>query len=259
MQRAAGENQTVLGAVGELDAFGRSREDHAVLADHGAAAQRRKADIARLARAGHAVAAALGALGEIDAAAFGCGAAEQQRGAGRRVYLFVVVHLEDLDVVIFVERRRHALDQSREQIDAETHIAGFYDRRALARLRNHRFLLGGMAGGADDVHETGGRGQLGEGKRRGGDGELDQAVGLLEQWRHVARHLDAVQPEAGKLAGIAAEPGASTAPASVKPLVAAMAWIIVRPMRPPAPAITTRMSDMGFVSRRGGYSRFSSP
>src|SRR6202023_3854522 len=43
---------------------------------------------------------------------------------------------------------------------------------------------------------------------------------------------------------ITAEPGASTAPASAKPLVAAMAWISVRPMRPPAPAITTRMSDM---------------
>ena len=47
---------------------------------------------------------------------------------------------------------------------------------------------------------------------------------------------------------ITAEPGASTAPASAKPLVAAMAWISVRPMRPPAPAITTRMSAMVVVS-----------
>jgi hypothetical protein len=42
-------------------------------------------------------------------------------------------------------------------------------------------------------------------------------------------------------------------------LVAAIAWISVRPMRPPAPAITTRMSDMDFVSGWGGYSVFSSP
>ena len=44
---------------------------------------------------------------------------------------------------------------------------------------------------------------------------------------------------------ITAEPGASTAPASVTPSVAAMAWISVRPMRPPAPATISRMSDMG--------------
>ena len=57
---------------------------------------------------------------------------------------------------------------------------------------------------------------------------------------------------------ITAEPGASTAPASAKPLVAAMAWISVRPMRPPAPAITTRMSAMNLSPVWGGYSGFSS-
>ena len=132
-------------------------------------------------------------------------AAEHQRGAGRRVDLLVVVHLEDLDVVVVVERRRHALDQSGEQIDAEAHISGLDDGRALARLRDQRFLFGGMAGGADDVHEAGGGGQLGEGERRGGNGELDQAVGSLEQRRNVAHHRDAVGAQSGQLAGIAAD------------------------------------------------------
>src|ERR1700733_4293603 len=56
---------------------------------------------------------------------------------------------------------------------------------------------------------------------------------------------------------ITAESGASTAPTRAIPLVAAMAWINVRPMRPPAPAITTRISEfaaaMG-LSSRAGYS-----
>ena len=77
----------------------------------------------------------------------------------------------------------------------------------LPALRNRRFLCGGMAGGADDVHEAGRRRLFREGQRRCGNGELDQAVGLLEKRRNVARHFDAVRPEAGKLAGIAADRG----------------------------------------------------
>ena len=98
-------------------------------------------------------------------------------------------------------------DQGREQIDAETDIAGLDDGRALARFLNRGFLCGGMAGGADDVHQARGSGQFGKGQRRSGNGELDQAVGLLEERRDIARHLDAVRPEAGKLAGIAADHG----------------------------------------------------
>ena len=51
---------------------------------------------------------------------------------------------------------------------------------------------------------------------------------------------------------ITAEPAASTAPASATPSVAAMAWISVRPMRPPAPATISRMSDMGLLHRGRG-------
>src|SRR5262245_25690482 len=43
---------------------------------------------------------------------------------------------------------------------------------------------------------------------------------------------------------ITAEEAASTAPARTAPSVAAMAWTSVHPMRPPAPATISRMSDM---------------
>ena len=68
-----------------------------------------KADVALLARAGLAVAAARRMLREIDAAALRRRAAKHQRGAGRRVDLLVVMHLENLDVEAVVERLRPRL------------------------------------------------------------------------------------------------------------------------------------------------------
>ena len=64
-----------------------------------------------------------------------------------------------------------------------------------------------MAGGADDVHDAGGGGELRQGERRGRDGEFDQAVGILQQRRDVARNFDAVGAKARELAGIAADHG----------------------------------------------------
>src|SRR5215468_4136461 len=49
---------------------------------------------------------------------------------------------------------------------------------------------------------------------------------------------------------ITAEEAASTAPAMITPSVAATAWISVRPMRPPAPATISRMSDMELSPRK---------
>src|SRR6185437_10259179 len=82
MQRTTREDHAVLSLVHELDALGRPGENHAVLADHAAAAQRGEADIARLARAGVAVAARNLMLVEIDAAPFRRRAAEHQCGTG---------------------------------------------------------------------------------------------------------------------------------------------------------------------------------
>ena len=98
MQRAAREDHAVLGLVHELDALGGAGKDHAVFADHAAAAQIRKTDIAGMARAGIAVAAAHRILVEIDAAAFRRRAAKHQCRAGRRVDLLVVMHFENFDV-----------------------------------------------------------------------------------------------------------------------------------------------------------------
>ena len=75
----------------------------------------RKADVAGFARADMAVARTRRMLVEIDAAALRRRLPEQQRGAGWRVDLLVVVHLDNLDVERLIERRRHALGQRRQQ------------------------------------------------------------------------------------------------------------------------------------------------
>ena len=99
-----------------------------MLADDRAAAQRREADVAALARAGMAVADADRMRGEIDAAPLRRRLAEQQRRARRRVDLVAVVHFEDLDVEIGVERLRRLADEHGEEIDPEAHIARLDDR-----------------------------------------------------------------------------------------------------------------------------------
>ncbi len=65
----------------ELDPLVRAGEDDAVLADHGAAAQAREADVAGFARAGVPVAHAHGMGAEFDVAPGRRGLAQEQRGA----------------------------------------------------------------------------------------------------------------------------------------------------------------------------------
>src|SRR3546814_14052507 len=93
-----------------------------MVARDGAAAQAREADLAVTARAGEAVAATLGAFGEVDAAPFGGGLTAQQRGAAGRVDFVAMVHFEDFDVPFGIEPRRRLAYQMREQGAAEARV-----------------------------------------------------------------------------------------------------------------------------------------
>ena len=75
-----------------------------------------------------------------------------------------------------------------------------------ARLRDlldPRLVVGGMPGGADDVHLAGGERR--ERERRLRHGEVDDAVGLGDQRRGVGRERDAVVAEPGQLPGVLAD------------------------------------------------------
>ena len=64
-----------------------------------------------------------------------------------------------------VERLRHPLGQRREQIDADAHVAGLDDHGASSPLPRSSSSSAEQAGGADDVHLAGLRGELGERRR----------------------------------------------------------------------------------------------
>ena len=64
--------------------------------------------------------------------------AEQQGGAGRRVELVAVVHLDDLDVPVGPEPPRRLLDQRAQQIDAERGVGGLQRRRSSPPPRRSR-------------------------------------------------------------------------------------------------------------------------
>ncbi len=149
------EDHAILGTMTEFNAFGRAGENHRMLADHRAAAQRRKTDIASLTRTGVSIARAHRPLIETDATTIGGGAAKQQRGAGRRIDFLVVMHFKDFNIEILIQRFCHALHQRRQQIDAEAHVAGLDDYRTLGGFRDRRFIVSRKPRGADNVDDAG--------------------------------------------------------------------------------------------------------
>src|SRR6516225_4920564 len=130
---AAGKDGAFGRAMGELDDLALAGKEDAVLANHGAAAECREADVGTPACTGMAVAAPDRVSAELDAASLGSGATEEKGGARGRVDLMLVVHFEDLDVEIGVERARRLAHQSGKQVDAEAHIAGLHDARPCRR------------------------------------------------------------------------------------------------------------------------------
>src|SRR4029078_2878601 len=100
--------------MGELDTLARNGEDHPMLADDVAAAQRGKADIALPSWTDVTVARAYALSPKRHVPAARGGGTEHERGARTRVTLMAVVHLQDLDVELRAERLSHALGEKRE-------------------------------------------------------------------------------------------------------------------------------------------------
>ena len=121
-----------------------------MLPHHLPTAQGGEADGAGAARAGMAIAAALGAcLFQRGAAPARHGTAERHRRAGGGVHLLAMVHLDDLGIVLLRwQRRRHALGQGEKQVHARREIGRIDDGDLCRRLGHGGFLRRGKAGGA---------------------------------------------------------------------------------------------------------------
>ena len=149
----------------QLDALGRAGEDHAVIADDRAAAQRRKADIAGSARAGHAVAAAHRML-------------RRDRCRGRRLRRWPSISAVPDGASIFLLWCISTISMSKfsssvlatrltsaaSRLTPRLILPDFTMMARSGRLCDHRVFLGRQAGGADDVHEAalGGDRDIGE-------------------------------------------------------------------------------------------------
>ena len=118
-----------------------------------------------------------------------------------------MVHLENFNIELVIERLRHALDQRGKQVDAHAHVAGLDDDRALCRLRDQLLVFTAEAGGADDVDEPCPCRVLGERDGRRRHGEIKKPVGLRKQRVDIGADLDLIGAEPGQLAGIAADHG----------------------------------------------------
>src|SRR5215831_9802869 len=157
------------------------------------------------------------------------------------------MHLENLDVELVIERFGNLPHHGGQEIDAEAHVAGFDDAGPERRRRDDLFMLCGEAGGADDVDKTMG-GRLSDQRHAGmGNRKIDEAIRMGEQRRCFRADRDAGPRPANSPASrpITGPSGASIAPANTTPSVSAIALITVRPIRPPAPATTSSMSDIG--------------
>ncbi len=112
------------------------------------------------------------------------------------------MHLQDLDVVVGVERLGDLAGEGGEQIDAEAHVAGGDDGGVAGGGRNLGLVLGLEAGGAVYVHDAGVGGEAGEFHRGLGDREIEHRIDLGEQLERVVRDEDAELAETRQQADV---------------------------------------------------------
>ncbi len=98
-------------------------------AHHVAAALHRKSDIAGI--CAHHCDRLIFLFSRSTPAPLSRGMAEHERGAGRRIFFMLVVHLKNFDIVGIVKNLRRLFDQFLQQIDA---------RRKIARLHKACFF-----------------------------------------------------------------------------------------------------------------------
>ena len=164
-----------------------------MLARHGAAAQAGEADRAPLARPRVAVASRAFRCEEVYPAPFRRRFAEQQRGAGGRVHLRPVVHLEDFDVPVRPQPRGRLLHQMREQGDAERGIAGLQHGDRQSRRVDRCVVPLLEPGRADENGDTCPDGRIEIALERRWGGKVHQRIASVGEPGHVAAAVHAAR------------------------------------------------------------------
>ena len=184
------------------------------------------------------------AFGERAAGARRSGLAQRKRGAGRRVDLVLVVHLQDFDVEVGAEALRRQLDQLQQHDDADAHVRRVDDGNARGQRGELRLLRRGQPGGADDRGGAVPRAGRDVRQRAFRPREVDQHVGGAHRGVDVAAddrrrwRTRSARRHRGRCRGL---PATSSAAASARSGAVSVASISACPIRPPAPAIAMRV------------------
>ena len=116
-----------------------------------------------------------------------------------------MVHLDHLDVEIFIQQAGHLLGDQRQHVDAQAHIAFPHDGDCFRRLVDRRVILRRHAGGAN--HKIGlglhGQGGMRHGRRR--RREIQHHRRPFEHGPRVILHCQAQTIQTGQLAQIPAQ------------------------------------------------------
>ena len=176
--------------------------------------------------------------------------AKHQCRTGRRVDFFVVMHFEDLDVEFLIQRLATRRTSAARRLTPKLMLPDLTITARLAACAIRFSFSPVEPGGADDMdHSPFPCRELGESQGRGGNREIEKPVSARSSsgstsagnlQRHCCRARQARRrrgrsPQTRLLPPL---------PPASRPCIAAMAWMSVRPMRPPAPATISRMSDM---------------
>ena len=205
MYSPAGKNLSRLGLVADLQPFVLDREGRRVIADHVTAAQRRKTDIAALAFAGDAVPRPLGDVVEVHPATFGGRAAHADGGARRRIDLVLVMHFENLDIEIVVQRGRDLLGQGKQQVYRQAHVGGVHYDGLFTGGFERFFLCRLHTRGADDMGDPGLGGQRHVIDGRSRQGEFNYRVGGRDDRGGIVGDRDAERAGPGGLSRITSD------------------------------------------------------
>ncbi len=119
--------------------------------------------------------------------------------------LCAVVHFEDFDVEVGVERLGRFAYQDGEQVDAEAHVARLDDRGMARGGGDLRLVVAREARGADDVDDARLRGELGDAEGHGRRGEIEHTVGRGEDGQGIGGNRHAARADPSERAGVGAD------------------------------------------------------
>ena len=191
--------------MGDLDPLPGPGEHHRMLAHRVAAADRLESDGLAVAHPRVPFPAVDGTAREVAPQRIGDDLAHPHRGAGGRIDLVAMVHLDDLDVRLLAEDAARNFNEMKAGVDTDAHVRSDEHGNVRRTRLDPGSLLDREPRGSDHELRSGRATALGEGHRPRGEAEVDDPVDGAEEPARIVRHLDSIGPRPGERARVGAE------------------------------------------------------